>query len=290
MRYPGLSDTAAGLRAELHGAAVAGGVGLAVVVGILYRSVLPPWIGDLWADPNYSHGLLVPFVSAWLAYERRTQLAALAPQPAASGVVLVLGSVALLVAGVLAAELFVMRLSLILLIASLIVFILGYEYVRALAMPLGFLLFMVPLPQLVFNAIAFPLQLVASQLAITVLHAIGVPALCEGNIILLPNAALEVAEACSGLRSLISLGATSVLLAVVSLRGMTWRLLLIASSVAIAVLANGARIAGTGALAYRYGAGVAQGFFHGFSGWIVFVTAVAGLVLEAGLLRRLEQR
>ena len=263
---------------------------MAVVLGVLYRSVLPSWGKDLWADANYSHGLLVPFVSAWLAYERRAQLAALVPNPRASALVLVLGSLALFAAGLLAAELFVTRLSLLLLIASLIVFILGADCVRILALPLGFLLFMVPLPQLVFNAIALPLQLLASQLAVTVLQSVGVPALREGNVILLPHGALEVVEACSGLRSMISLSATSVLLAAMSLRGASWRLALIASSVVIAVLANGARIAGTGVLAYRYGAGVAEGFFHGFSGWIVFATAVVGLVLAAALLRRLEER
>lgn len=261
---------------------------MAIVLGALYRSVLPSWLGDLWIDPNYSHGILVPFVSAWLAYERRAQLAALIPAPAVSALVFILGSLVLFVGGLLAAEQFVTRLSLLLLIASLIVFILGYDYARVLALPLGFLLFMVPLPQLVFNAVAFPLQLLASHLAITVLQTVGVPSLREGNVILIPNAALEVVEACSGLRSMISLAATSVLLAVVSVRGLPWRLTLVASSILIAVLANGARIAGTGMLAYRYGAGVADGFFHSFSGWVVFATAVAGLAVEAAVLRRLE--
>ncbi|MGH3056016.1 MAG: exosortase/archaeosortase family protein, partial [Gaiellaceae bacterium] len=167
-------------RAELRGGAVAAGTGLGIVLVVLYRSVLPSWLGDLWADPNYSHGILVPFVSVWLAYERRDRLAALVPNPATSALALILGSLALLAVGLLAAELFVTRLSLILLITSLIIFILGFAYARILALPLGFLLFMVPLPQLVFNAIAFPLQLLASPLAITVLQAVGVPALREG--------------------------------------------------------------------------------------------------------------
>lgn len=269
---------------------LAGGTCLAVVLCVLYRSVLPSWVGDLWSDPNYSHGVLVPFVSAWLVYERRAQLAELVPTPTASAFVLIFGSLALFAAGLLAAELFVTRLSLLLLVTSLIIFILGFDYARALVLPLGFLLFMVPLPQLVFNAIAFPLQLLASHLAITVLQTVGVPALREGNVILLPNGALEVVEACSGLRSMISLAATSVVLAVLSLRSTPWRLLLIASSVPIAVVANGARIGGTGTLAYHYGTNVAQGFFHAFSGWLVFATAVVGLLLETVLLRRLEKQ
>jgi exosortase len=289
MRSLGLIRVAAGSPAELSGVVFAAAASLVVVLGVLYRSVLPSWFADLWMDPNYSHGVLVPFVSAWLAYDRRAQLAALIPHPSASGLVLVLGSLTLFAAGILAAELFITRISFVFLITSLIIFIFGYAYASALALPLGFLLFMVPLPQLIFNAVALPLQLFASQLAISVLQAVNLPALREGNVILLPNAALEVAEACSGLRSMISLGATSVLLAVLSVRGTWWRVALVASSVVMAVLANGARIAGTGLLAYRYGPTAAEGFFHGFSGWIVFASAVAGLVLEAGLFRRLEQ-
>jgi len=276
-------------RALTQGAAgVLGGAGLAVLVGILYRGVLPAWIEDLWIDPNYSHGLLVPFAAAWLAYQRRDRLAALVPRPAASALLIVLGGFLLLAFGLLAAELFVTRLSLLVLLTGLVAFILGYQYVRVLALPLVFLLFMVPLPALVLNAIALPLQLTASQVAITVLQGLGVPALREGNVILLPNVALEVVEACSGLRSLVSLAAMGVLVAALTLRGTSARVLLIASSIPVAVLTNGMRVSGTGMLAYYFGPGVANGFFHAFSGWVVFVVALVLLAIGAGTLRRLE--
>ena len=290
MRSSTAVGATAGLQAESKGALWAGALCLVLAVGGLYRSVLPAWLQDLWMDPDYSHGLLVPFVSVWLAYERRERVMALPSDPAPSAILLVLGSLGLFVVGVLAAELFVTRFSLLVLIASLTAFIFGFGHLRALALPIGFLVFMVPLPALVFNAVALPLQMMASQLAVTTLQALGVPALREGNIIFLPNAALEVVEACSGLRSVISLGATSVLLAALSLRTLPWRLALVASSVLVAVLANGARVAGTGVLAYRYGPAAAQGFFHSFSGWIVFVTAVGAVALEAVVFRRLEQR
>jgi exosortase len=261
---------------------------LGVLVLALYRAVLPSWVADLWNDPNYSHGLLVPFVSGWLAYRRRADLAALRPQPAASALLLVLASLGLLLAALLAAELFTMRLSLLLLLTGLLAFILGYAYVRVLALPLAFLLFMVPLPALVWNAVAFPLQLLASQLAVALLQGVGVPALREGNVILLPNISLEVVEACSGLRSLVSLGALSVLLAVLSLRGYGSRIALVLSSVLVAVVANGARVAITGVLADRWGPQLAQGFLHLFSGWVVFVVALLLLGGEAAVLRRLE--
>jgi exosortase len=267
-----------------------GGAALLVIaLGLLYRTVLPAWLEDLWIDPNYSHGLLVPFAAAWLVYERRSRLAALAPRPAGSAVLIVLGGIVLLVAGTLAAELFTTRLSELIVITGLIGFILGYSYIRTLALPLAFLLFMVPLPDLILNAIAFPLQLLASQTAVSILQGIGVPALREGNVILLPNITLEVAEACSGLRSLVSLGAMSVLLAALTLRGTVPRLVLIASSLPIAVITNSVRVSGTGVLAYHFGAQLAEGFLHSFSGWVVFVIALVLLGAEGSALRLLDK-
>jgi exosortase len=254
---------------------------MALTLAIVYRSVLPSWLADLWNDPNYSHGLIVPAVSAWLTYERRDQLRKLLPHPASSALALVLGGLALLVLGRLAAELFLMRVSLLVLVTGLLAFICGYAYVRALALPLAFLLFMVPLPTIVLNAVTLPLQFVASEVAVTILHWLALPALREGNVIVLPNAALEVVEACSGLRSMVSLGA---------IRRTLLRALLVASSVAIAVLTNGTRISGTGVLAYYYGPSVAEGFFHGFSGWMVFVCGLALLGLEATAMRRWDTR
>ena len=276
-------------RVLTQGAArVLGAAGLAVLMGILYRGVLPAWLQDLWIDPNYSHGLLVPFAAAWLGYERRDRLIGLVPQPAGSAIFIIVSAILLLAFGLLAAELFVTRVSFLLLLIGLIAFLLGYQYVRALALPLAFLLFMVPLPSLVFNAIALPLQLTASHVAISVLQGLGVPALREGNVILLPNVSLEVVEACSGLRSLVSLTAMGVLVAALTLRRPMVRLLLIAASIPIAVLTNGLRVAGTGILAYQFGPGVAEGFFHVFSGWVVFVSALALLAVGVGALRRLE--
>jgi len=147
---------------------------------------------------------------------------------------------------------------------------------------------MVPLPTLVLNAISLPLQFVASHLAVTVLQELGIPALREGNVIMLPHTSLEVVEACSGLHSLVSLGAVAVLLAALALRGTLPRCLLVASSILIAILTNGARVAGTGILSYHFGAAAAEGFFHEFSGWVVFVAALCLLGVEAGVLRRLE--
>lgn len=264
-------------------------LGVAGALAALYHAVLPAWVHDLWVDENYSHGVLVPFVSAWLAYDRRAALAARPPQPALGGLVILLAGVALLLLGRLAAELFTMRLSFVVVLAGLIVFVLGWAHARVLALPVAFLLFMVPLPAVVLNSVTLPLQFVASEIAVSALHALQLPALREGNVILLPNTTLEVVEACSGLRSLISLGAMSVVVAVVAVERPLGRLLLVASSVPIAVLTNGARVAGTGILAYHFDPAVAEGFFHGFSGWLVFLTALLLLAGEAAVLRRRDR-
>lgn len=262
---------------------------LAAVVAVLYRAVLPAWITDIWVDENYSHGVLVPFVSLWLAYERRDDLGRLVPRPSAAGLVIILAGIGLLLMGRLAAELFTMRMSLVVVVAGVLVFVLGWGYARVLALPVAFLLFMVPLPAVVLNSVTLPLQFVASEIAVTALHWLRLPALREGNVILLPNTALEVVEACSGLRSLISLAAMGVVVAVLFLRRTGPRVLLAASSVPIAVLTNGGRVAGTGVLSYFYGPEVAEGFFHTFSGWLVFVVALVLLGVEAMLLRPLDR-
>jgi len=263
-------------------------LGAALVV--LYRDVLPSWLSDLWVDENYSHGVLVPFVAGWLAYERREDLARLEPRPSTAALLVIVAGIALLLVGRLAAELFTMRVSLVVLIAGLVAFILGWGYLRVLALPVAFLLFMVPLPSVVLSSLTLPLQFVASEIAVTVLHWLELPALREGNVIHLPNTALEVVDACSGLRSLISLAAMSVVVAVLFARRTAVRLFLVASSVPIAVLTNGARVAGTGILAYYVTPAAAEGFFHTFSGWLVFVVALALLTAEAALLRPLDRR
>jgi exosortase len=269
-------------------AVAAGGV-LLVLIAVVYRSVWPEWASDLWNEPDYSHGLLVPFVSAWLVYRRRRELAAASPQPALGGIVLMVAGIGALALGLLSAEFFLTRLSVVVVLAGLVAAVLGYRHLRLLAMPLAFLVFAVPLPALVFNSVAFPLQILASKIAIAMLHAVEVPALREGNIILLPNGALEVAEACSGLRSLVSLAATSVVLAALLVRHTSLRLALVGLSIPVAVWTNALRVSGTGVLAYHYGPTVAEGFFHGFSGWMVFLVAVAVLASAAEVVHRLER-
>ena len=171
----------------------------------LYRAVIAKLVYDWVNDGNYSHGFLIVPVAAYLVWERRKKLTATPIRPNVLGLVLLVGSLATLTAGILGAELFLSRVSMIGVIGGAVLFTTGWRYLRVLMFPLAFLLLMIPIPAIIFNEIAFPLQLLASRCAEWTLSTAHIPVLREGNIIVLANTTLEVAEACSGIRSLISL-------------------------------------------------------------------------------------
>jgi exosortase len=252
--------------------------------------VLPPLVADWLDDPNYSHGFLVPGLSAYFVWDRRQTLARLKPQPHWVGLIILLFGLAMLFLGHLGAELFLMRSSMVVVITALVWYLLGRPYVHALAFPLAFLLFMIPLPAILLNTITLPLQLLATQVSTIALQLVHLPVYREGNIIYLPHATLEVAEACSGLRSLVSLLALAVVLAYLTRRRVSTRCLMALSVIPIALVANAFRIWATGVLAHQYGTAAAEGFYHTFAGWLVFVVALGLLLGEEGLLSLLQRR
>jgi len=240
--------------------------------------------------PDFSHGFLIPIVSLYFVYERRKELSILSPSTAWTGFGLIVFGILLLLLGNLATEYFTMRFSILVVLGGIIVFLLGNEFFKALIFPIIFLIFMIPIPSILMDRITFPMQLFASKVAGSFLYVIGIPALREGNVILLANTSLEVAEACSGIRSLISLLALSVVFAYLSQKTTLKRVLLVFSTFPIAIIANAARVTGTGILAHHYGDKVARGFFHGFSGWILFVVAFVCLFIVGGLLSKIKTR
>lgn len=261
---------------------------------LLYWNVLAKLVHDWATDGNYSHGFLIVPIALYLAWERRATLARLDRRPSGLGLVIVLGSVCVLAAGTLGSELFLTRVSILGLIAGAVVFLFGWRHARALAFPIAFLLLMIPLPALLFNQIAFPLQLLASRAGESVLMMSGVPVLREGNVIILAHTTLEVAEACSGIRSLVSLITLGVVYGYFTDHRISVRVLIALSTIPVAIVANGLRVAGTGIAAQVYGPAAAEGFFHEFSGWVVFVVAFAAIfgvrhliVAGIGLARRL---
>lgn len=285
---------------------------LAGTLAFVYAAVLARLYQEWWHDPNYSHGLLVPFLMGYLLWEERALVQRHPPQPSLLlGGGLVTAALVLLWLGVAGAELYLQRLSLLVMLAGLVVYFAGPALLRWAALPLFLLWLAMPLPALLFNRIAFPLQLFASRCAVDAMQFLNIPVLRQGNIIeLLPRGAtvtkkLEVAEACSGIRSLMALVMLAAVLAYLSgprrppdapaddswratLTGRSfWRgVFLIASAVPIAILTNGLRVSGTGVLAHYYGMRMAEGFFHSFSGWAIYVVAFGLLWLVSLLFDR----
>jgi len=255
------------------------------LIGWLYAPILLRLAQQWWHDPNFSHGFFVPLFSLYVLWQNRARLQGLPRSGSSSGLLIVAGALAVLVVGELGAELFLSRVSLLLLLAGLIVFFLGWAQFRAVLFPWAFLFLMLPIPAIVFNQITFPLQLLTSQLAAVVLPWVGVPVLREGNIIHLPAMPLEVADACSGIRSLLSLATLSVIYGYLMESRISIRVLLALASIPIAVAANSLRIVGTGLLVQYWDPERAEGFFHTFSGWLIFVVSLVMLFLLHQLLQ-----
>ena len=253
-------------------------VALLTAVVWLYWNVVPGLVRQWAADGDYSHGFFVLPLAAFFVWERRDALRRAVRRPSSLGVVVLVGSLLCYIAGVFGSELFLTRVSLIGVAAGLVLFIAGIEHARILAFPLLFLLLMVPLPEIVFSRITFPLQMVASRLGEAAIGASGIPVLREGNVLYLPGRALEVAEACSGIRSLITLAMLAIVLGYFTERRIGVRVAIVVAAIPIAVLANAIRVAGTGLISYWGSPAAAEGFLHSFSGWIVFVVALVGLL------------
>ena len=258
---------------------------LGLLIAWLYLPIITHLAAQWWHDPNFSHGFFVPAFSAYVVWQDRVRLASLSPKPSWWGLPIILFGLIMLVLGDLGAELFLSRTSLLVLIAGLVTFLLGWNYLRAVFFPLAFLILMIPVPAIVFNQITFPLQLIASRIASTVLPALGVPVLREGNIIGLPLMQLEVAEACSGIRSLMSLTTLAIIYGYVMESRIWTRVVLALASLPIAVATNSLRIVGTGLLVQYWDPDKAEGFFHAFSGWLIFVMSLIMLFLFHYFLR-----
>jgi exosortase len=247
-------------------------------------------VSEWWNDPNYSHGFLVPVFAGFLIWQRRAALAALQPEGNWLGLPLLLIGLAMLTLGEIGAERFLAAMSLIVVLVALVLFHLGSAWLRRVAFPLSYLAFMVPLPAIVFYAIAFPLQQLAAQNAAWTLEALGVPVLLDGNVLQLANITLGVTEACSGIRSLVSMLAVAVAWGYVTLPGFWPNAILVASVIPITVLANAGRIVTTGLIGQYVGMDYATGVFHSFSGWVIFVIGLAGLLSVHSLIGFVQGR
>lgn len=261
------------------------GLVLVIAVFLLYAPVLKLLVWQWYNDPDYSHGFIVPLLSAYLIWDRREKLRQIARRPSAWGMVIVLFSLGLLFLGSLGAELSLARLSILGTICGLVVYFAGSAMLRAMAFPIAFLLFAIPLPALVYNEIVFPLQFIASKFATRTLEMLNLfPIMREGNVLILPKIRLEVVEACSGIRSLMSLLALAAGYGYVVEKSIPVRWFLVLSMVPLAIVSNGMRIMITAIMAHYIGPEAAEGFMHEFSGWVIFVVAtILFLLLHAFL-------
>ncbi len=258
---------------------------LLVAIAAAYASVIPEMVGDWYNDPNYSHGFLVPLISAYFLSQNWDELKLSPVRPSNAGLAVIIGSLLLLLLGYIGTEYFTMRASLVVLVAGIVLYWFGWAILRLTSLPVAFLIFMVPLPYIVYDSLAFPLKLLVTKASVTVLKILSIPVVSEGNIIMFPQTVLEVADACSGLRSLMSLVTLAVALAFLSQKTSVKRTILIISAVPIAIVTNMIRVIVTGVLASRYGAAVAEGFFHEFAGMAIFAMAMIILFAESAILR-----
>jgi exosortase D (VPLPA-CTERM-specific) len=240
----------------------------------LYHSIIYNLVLQWGKDPEYGHGYFVPAFSLYLLWENRKRLKVIKVSPSWAGLPLVVFGLLMLVVGKLGIELFTSRFSLLVLLAGLIILFRGWEFFRAVFFPWAFLFLMIPLPKLILQEVTFPLQLLASQLATDLLRAAGVVVNLQGNVINLPNEALNVAEACSGLRSLLSLFTLAIIYGYLMDRRNWVRIVLVCAAVPIAVSANVFRIFVTGLIVQYWNPEKADGFYHEFQGWLVFVVSL----------------
>jgi exosortase len=266
-------------------------VALLLLIGWLYASILArlflQWVGPS-RDPNFEHGIFVPLFALFVLWQDRKKLSAIASSPSWAGLPLVGLGLLMLVLGVLGAELFFSRVSLLILLAGLMILFEGWKFFRAVLFPWAFLILMIPIPNLILQQVTFPLQLLASKLATGLLELVGVPVLRQGNVIVLASMPLNVAEACSGIRSLLTLVTLAIIYGYLLESRMWVRVVLALCAVPIAVAANSFRIFGTGLLVQYWDPEKAEGFYHALGGWLIFLVALIMLFAVHGVISRIR--
>lgn len=250
---------------------------------LLYWPTIAGLVKQWWTDSDASHGFIVVIFSAYLFWKTRNRWKETEHQPSAWGILWIAIAMAGLILGTFGAELFLARVSFVLLLGGLLVQFVGWKMLRAYLAPWAVLFLMIPLPVIVFNEIALPLQFLASRLAGDALDLMGVPALREGNVIMLPSISLNVVEACSGIRSLMALITLAIFYGLLMEKKIWIRCVLVVLAVPLAVGINALRIVGSGLLGQNFGKEYAEGFFHEFSGLVVFVVTLVTLFLMHGL-------
>lgn len=245
---------------------------------VTYLPILTLMVEQWNNDDDMGHGFFVPIVALYVVWQMRDRLLAITPRPSWLGLPVLLWGAVQMALGMLGAELFLQRTAFLISVAGSVLFLGGWPMIRALQFPLFLLVFMVPIPAVIYNQITFPLQLLASRVAEVALMGVGIPVLRDGNVLELASQKLSVVEACSGIRSLLSLSFLSLVYGYFFEENRrVIRVLLFLSTVPIAIVANSFRVSLTGVLS-EYNPELAQGFFHSLEGWVIFVFALVLLL------------
>lgn len=260
---------------------------LFAVLFVIYLPVLIDLVSVWYTDSNYSHGFLVPLISAGLLWRKRKELAQTGLSSNSYGLVLILCAIALFVIGNGGSEYFTVRFSLLLMLFGIILYHFGSEIIRKSWFAIVFLIFMIPIPYVIYFSATFPMQLLASKVSAALLNIIGMPVIRQGNIIHLPDQALEVAEACSGLRSLVSLGALAAIYAYISQERLSAKIILFLSTIPIAIIGNIIRVFITSLVMHTSKASVTDEPLHTIMGASVFVVAFILLFIFGAILRKM---
>lgn len=261
---------------------------LSALLGLTLLAYIPTfiWMFDRWnaKDSYYSHGLLVPLVSIFIIWLKREKLSKISIKPTNLGWVFFgLGILTHIISALLRVY-FSSAFSLIFVIIGLVLLFFGTKYLKELAFPIIFLIFMIPLPLVVIANISFKLKIFAAQVSTVIINKMGIPAIRDGSIIKTANSYLIVEDPCSGIRSLISLIALGALMAYFSNISRFKKPILFLSSIPIAIATNIIRIVALSLASEMYGAKLATGAFHNIMGVLVFVFAFIGLALVNKML------
>ncbi len=257
---------------------------LAAVFVLLYWPALNEFVYDWWHDDNYSHGFLIPLISGYLIWQKREVLQNVEIRQNRWGLVLLGFGLALNILGSAAAEWYSVRFSMIPTLMGLVLYFGGSAMLRLVWFPIAFMVFAIPLPYTLFRTLTFPLQLFSTKVTHHLITAAGVPALRQGNILHLPGYSLEVVEACSGLRSMITLSALAAVFAYMTPGGPVRKLLLFSAAIPIAIVANIVRLLVTCLGALLISSSFAEGFLHEFSGVLVFLVGLTLFFMIGSLL------
>lgn len=263
---------------------------LILIFIFLYQEAIAKLISDWSIDPNFSHGFLIPFVALYMVWYKKNEISQITQSPSKTGLFIIIFGMLVHIAGNVGAELFLMRFSMIITLSGIIIYYFGLKMFMKLFIPIAYLIMMIPIPAIIWNNIAFPLQLFAAKLSSQTISLLGIPIFREGNILHLANTSLEVVDACSGIRSLTSLLALTGVFAYLAPLGTLKKWILFFSAIPIAVAVNVIRLTITGAMAAWISPETAHGFLHDMSGLIIFGAALIMVYTIYIIFLKIEQQ